>query len=233
MRPYKLLIVVAALLPFLLHFGYTYSKVQSHRATEPGQPTEQYGLLQSIMLGNKRFASDVAAHPHMHARYTRQIAKEQHPHAVVIACSDSRVSPEIVFDEGLGDLFVIRTAGNMISELELASIEYAVEHLQVNLIIVMGHENCGAVKAMVESTPPSGHIKSLIDSLSNETEIAAIPFNAPNRLEKCIKANVIHNLNTIKVESELVAEKMKTGKMQLVGTYYDLDERLVTMIEQK
>jgi carbonic anhydrase len=222
MRPYKLLIVVAALLPFLLHFAYTYSKTRDHHES---------GLVQKILLGNQRFASDVAAHPHMHARYTRQIAKEQHPHAVVIACSDSRVSPEIVFDEGLGDLFVIRTAGNIIGENELGSVEYAVEHLQVPLVIVMGHERCGAVQAMVSGLHPGGHLQSIIDSLQNEEEIRAIPFGDAHRLDHCITANIHHGIKTLTTQSEMIQKKLDEGSLRIVGAYYDLDNRKVKIIQ--
>jgi carbonic anhydrase len=223
MLKFKYLLLVAALTPFLIFFVYQRQK-KNH--------SEQYGLLQNIMLGNSRFAHNAAIRPHTNAAYIKSIASEQHPHAVVVACADSRVSPEIVFDEGLGDLFVIRTAGNMVDELELASIEYAVEHLGVQLIMVMGHENCGAVKALVESTSSTGHIKTLIDSLRKEPEIAAVPADDPERLTKTIKANVMHHLHTIETQSAVVAEKLEAGKLQLVGTYYDLHNRSVSILKQ-
>ncbi|MCU0395486.1 MAG: hypothetical protein MUF29_06230, partial [Chitinophagaceae bacterium] len=136
----------------------------------------------------------------------------------------------LVFDEGLGDLFVIRTAGNLISDVELGSVEYAVHHLEVPLVIVMGHERCGAVQALVENQHPHGHVQCLIDSLKSEKEIQAVPLDDPNRLEDCIIANVRHQVNTLTTRSELIAEKVKKGELKVVGARYDLDDRKVTIL---
>ncbi|MBK8703664.1 MAG: carbonic anhydrase [Saprospiraceae bacterium] len=106
--------------------------------------------LQRLLDGNARFVSGDLWHPHQTAARVKETASGQHPFAVVITCSDSRVSPEIMFDEGIGDLFTIRTAGNLLSDIELGSVEYAVEHLGAKLIAVVGHTECGAIKAFVE-----------------------------------------------------------------------------------
>jgi carbonic anhydrase len=187
--------------------------------------------LEKIMAGNARFASVHSIHPDESARRTKEISHEQHPMAVVIACSDSRVSPELVFDEGLGDLFVIRTAGNIIGEAEFGSVEYAVEHLKVPLIIVMGHERCGAVQAMIDGEHPSGHLQSLIDSLRNEEEIKAIPLSDAHRMEHCVLANIHHGVNSLIKNSSIIREKVADKSLKVVGAHYDLDDRKVTLVQ--
>src|SRR5688572_16994 len=119
-----------------------------------------------LVYGNRRFVNGETQHPNQSAEHRLALAKGQAPFAVVVACSDSRVCPEIVFDQGLGDLFVIRVAGNTIGNVELGSIEYAVEHLHAKLVIVVGHEKCGAVGAAVKGGETHGHIGDLTDRKS-------------------------------------------------------------------
>ncbi len=183
-----------------------------------------------ILAGNKRFAYDHPLHPDQTQKRTLEVAQAQHPTAVVITCSDSRVSPELIFDKGLGELFVIRTAGNLISDLETGSVEYAVKHLSVPIIIVMGHERCGAVKAMVDSEAPEGHMKAIIDSLLAEPEIKAVSLTDEQRLDHCIIANVQHGVRQLKAQSEIIAEGIKSGKLTMYGARYDLDDRTVAII---
>lgn len=192
----------------------------------------EHSALSTVMEGNERFAAEELVHPDVSTTRTDEIAKGQHPYAVVIACSDSRVAPELIFDEGLGDLFVIRTAGNIISEVELGSVEYAVEHLHVPLVIVMGHERCGAVEAMLSGALPHNHIKSIIDSLRNESEIKAIPVNDEQRLAHCVEANIKHGVKELLTQSEVIQTAVQQGKLQVVGAHYDLDDRKVRLIHQ-
>jgi carbonic anhydrase len=201
----------------------------SRPAPEAAQLSDPEAVLQLMMDGNARFASVHSIHPDESARRSREVSQAQHPMAVVIACSDSRVSPELVFDEGLGDLFVIRTAGNIISEMELASVEYAVEHFKVPLVVIMGHERCGAVQALVDNETPHGHVSCIIDSLRNEEEIQAIPLNDINRLEDCIKANISHGLTVLRRQSDIIAHRVAAGQLKVVGVHYDLDDRTVSL----
>ena len=105
--------------------------------------------IEKLISGNKRFIDEKTIHPHQNKKTVLANQDAQHPFAVVLTCSDSRVSPEILFDQGIGDLFVIRNAGNLISDIDMGSIEYAVEHLDAKLIVVLGHTECGAIKAYV------------------------------------------------------------------------------------
>jgi len=188
--------------------------------------------LQKLTAGNSRFSQHHPVHPDEDINRMVAISKEQHPFAAVICCSDSRVPPELLFDQGFGDLFVIRTAGNIIGGVEIGSIEYAVEHLGVKLIIVMGHENCGAVKAFIAGGEAPGHIKDIVDSLKNEQEIIQIPATDVNRLDDCVVANVWHGVKELKNESAIIREKIEKNELQIVAARYDLDDFKVTLLKQ-
>lgn len=188
--------------------------------------------LEKLFNGNARFAKFSPSHPDESKERLKELSAGQHPFAVIVCCSDSRVSPELLFDQGVGDLFVIRTAGNLIGPMEMGSIEYAVEHLGARLVVVMGHEKCGAVKAMIEGGHPHGHIRDIVDSLSAEEEIKAVPINDANRLDDCVKANVKHGIHLLKAESEIIREKLAHNELSIVGARYDLDDLKVSVIEQ-
>ena len=136
-----------------------------------------------------------------------------------MTCSDSRVSPEILFDQGLGDLFVIRNAGNLISDIDMGSIEYAVEHLHAKLIIVLGHTECGAIKAYVgdknnEYKKHLSHIDDIVETIANENEEKKIPKE--NNLNSCIIANIKHSFKMI--EDNPIVKEMHT---KVVPMQYD------------
>ena len=118
-----------------------------YAAADAGAPamTPTQALAQ-LIEGNRRFQRDANSHPHLHAKRRSELAGGQSPFAVILSCSDSRVPPELIFDQGLGGLFVVRLAGNTVTRAGLESIDYAVGHLGTNLIMVLGHESCGAVK---------------------------------------------------------------------------------------
>ncbi|MDP1844323.1 MAG: carbonic anhydrase [Sediminibacterium sp.] len=178
--------------------------------------------LERLMNGNIRFANAKSIHPDESLERLKSVVKEQHPFAIIVCCSDSRVSPELLFDQGVGDIFTIRTAGNIIGNVELGSIEYAVEHLNVKLIMIMGHESCGAVDAFVKGGVAPGHIKDIIDSLKAEIEIKAIAANDPNRLDDCVIANVLHGIKQLKMQSNIISEKLENKELEIVGARYDL-----------
>jgi carbonic anhydrase len=194
--------------------------------------SNQGSSFEKLVDGNARFAKFSPTHPDESKKHLKELADGQHPFAVIVCCSDSRVSPELLFDQGVGDLFVIRTAGNLIGPMEMGSIEYAVEHLGANLVVVMGHEKCGAVKAMIEGGHPHGHIRDIVDSLSAEEEIKAIPVSDVNRLDDCVKANVKHGIHQLQTGSEIIREKLASKELTIVGARYDLDDLKVSVIQQ-
>ena len=130
------------------------------RAQEPKMKVSPEAALERLKAGNARFVTDKAEKRVSDAKMRAELAKGQHPFAIILACADSRVPPEFLFDQGLGDLFVVRVAGNVTGEEVLGSIEYAVAHLHVPLVVVLGHEKCGAVKAALDQVEPEGNLAS-------------------------------------------------------------------------
>ncbi len=180
--------------------------------------------LAKLKAGNARFvASPEDALPVDGAKRTA-LAKGQTPFASILSCADSRVPPEIVFHTGLGDLFVVRAAGNITDKAILASIEYSVEHLNVPLVVVMGHESCGAVKAAVD-TPVGQSLGPNLDYLVaaiRPSVKATASRPAAERMRAAILANVEETLNDMVAGSHILRELAAEGKVQFVGAYYEL-----------
>jgi len=185
-------------------------------------------ILQALKDGNKRFVSQKMSHPSQSKQRLAEIAKAQHPVAVVVSCSDSRVPPEIIFDQGMGDLFVVRTAGEVVKDVELGSIEYAVEHLNVPLVIVLGHKRCGAVEAAVKGGHAPGNIASLVELVKPAVEEAK--KQKGDLLDNAVRINVRMVSEKIKT-SEIVGHFMKEKRVKVVKAYYDLDDGTVTIME--
>jgi carbonic anhydrase len=166
------------------------------------------------------------------AKRRAELAMSQHPFAAIVCCSDSRVPPEIVFDQGLGDLFVVRVAGNVINDEGLGSIEYTVDHLGTRLILVLGHQSCGAVKAARETiaakSKAPGHIDSLVTAIK-----PAVEATAKDDLDATIKANVKNVVQALRSSTPILKAKVDSGEIQVVGGYYSLDTGAVTFLNQK
>ncbi len=189
--------------------------------------------LEKLLNGNKRYAEQHPIHPDQTLERLRALKKGQEPFAVVVSCSDSRVPPELIFDQGLGDLFVIRTAGNVIGDYELGSIEYAVEHLKTSLVLVLGHENCGAVSAFIEHKHDtlSNHIQAIVNYLKAEKEEMILDENRPDYLTAAVRANVIHGVNLLTSAAPVLKELVEKKEIQIVGAVYDLDDGQITLIK--
>jgi len=182
--------------------------------------------------GNSRYTSGNLQHPGQTAEQRTELAKTQHPFAAIVSCSDSRVPPEIVFDQGLGDLFVVRVAGNVINEEGLGSIEYTVDHLGTRLILVLGHQRCGAVDAAKQTIAAKGkapgHIQSLVTAIK-----PAVEATAKDDLDTTIKANVRNVVQTLRSSTPILKAEVDSGKIQVVGGYYSLDTGAVTFLNEK
>ena len=219
-------------------------------------PTEAISRLKE---GNARFTAGNGQHPHesneerayiaknsyenpgiislgmtseQAAKRRAELAKSQHPFAIILSCSDSRVPPEIVFDEGLGDLFIVRVAGNVLNDEGLGSIEYAVDILGARLILVLGHQSCGAVDAAMKTVAAKGkapgHIQSLV------TAIKPVVDSTPKAdLDTMIKANVKHVVDALRSSRPILKAKVDSGDVQVIGGYYTLDSGAVTFLEAK
>ena len=166
------------------------------------------------------------------AKRRAELTKSQHPFAIIVSCSDSRVPPEIVFDQGLGDLFVLRVAGNVIDDHSLGSIEYAVDHLAVRLIVVLGHQRCGAVKAAKDTiaakTKAPAHIQSLVTAIR-----PAVEATVHDDLETTVKANVKDVGQALRSSTPILKPKVDSGDLRVVDAYYSLDTGSVTFLGEK
>ena len=174
--------------------------------------------LSRLKAGNERFAnSKVSAGKPVAARRA-ETAHEQHPFAIIVGCADSRTAPEIIFDQNIGDLFVIRTAGNLVDDYALGSIEYAVEHLGTRLIVVLGHERCGAVTAALAGGSAPGHINSLVRDI--QPAVAASKGNEGDALTNAIHENDAEVAAKIRRQAQLGEH---ASQVRIVEGYYDLD----------
>lgn len=191
-------------------------------------------VLLGLAEGNKRFCSGELT-VRDHSRQVRLAAKGQFPKAVVLSCLDSRIPVEDVFDKGIGDLFVARVAGNVVNEDILGSMEFGCAVAGAKLVVVMGHENCGAVKAAIDNVQ-TGHIASLVHKIRGSMG-DSLTFG-PDRTAKnaayvhhvCVQ-NVRHTVDVIRQRSILLEDLEKKGKLKIVGAVYDLDTGIVTFLE--
>ena len=180
-------------------------------------------VLKELMAGNARFAAGRNKMPRMGAAHRAALAKGQNPKAIVLGCSDSRVPPELVFDEGLGDLFVVRVAGNVAEPDTVGSIEYAAEHLGTPLLVVLGHLGGGAVTAAAEAgaASPEGNIGSIVKDI--QPAVASVKKPGPEGLvHDAVHANARAVAAAISARSPAIAELQKEGKLKIVVGVYDL-----------
>jgi carbonic anhydrase len=180
--------------------------------------------LARLKAGNERFRGEHLKHPDQGLVRVHELEAGQHPYAIIVSCSDSRVPPEIVFDEGLGDLFVVREAGHVADAATLGSVEYAVEHLHAHLVVVLGHEHCGAVAAASEvitkNAKPEGHIVNLVDAIRPAVERAK--SGRGDLLARAVRANVDLVTETLRGSHPILFDHLAEGSVKVVGGVYDL-----------
>jgi carbonic anhydrase len=234
------------------------SGIQIARAADPAHAAQSIippsEAISRLKEGNGRYTSGNPQHPHESreertqmaakshenlgmsaadaAKRREELANSQHPFAVVLGCADSRVPPEIVFDQGLGDLFAVRVAGNVIDNHALGSIEYAVDHLSVRLIVVLGHQRCGAVLAAKETIAAKGRAPAHIQSLVTAIE-PAVEATAKDDLEATVRANVKNVVQALRSSTPVLKAKVDSGELRVVGAYYSLDTGSVTFLDEK
>jgi len=197
--------------------------------------------LQMLMDGNKKFTegnlANLTANSSQAVR--QSLVAGQKPYAIVLDCSDSRLAPEIIFDKGLGEIFVVRVAGNIVAPHQLGSIEYAIEHLGASLLMVLGHSKCGAVSATVGSlTPgtcdvhaPEGNIGSLVEAIAPAVERSCEKHPA-DLLAASIDENVNLVAKKIEIKSPIVKEAIETRKLKMVKARYDLEDGVVKLMAE-
>ena len=184
--------------------------------------------LKQLIKGNQRFVDSKMLYQNQSVERRSEVAKGQNPTAVIVSCSDSRVPTEIVFDQGLGDLFVIRSAGNLVDDIGLGSIEYAVEHLGVQLIIVLGHERCGAVSAAVQGGEAPGHIAKIVKEIHPAVEIAK--KQSGDLVDNSVISNINMVVNRLQESEPILKEFVNSKKLKIIGARYDLDDGIVKII---
>ena len=174
--------------------------------------------LQKLIEGNERFVSGDLLHPNRCQERREELLDGQTPFAAILGCSDSRSGAEIIFDQGLGDLFVVRVAGNILAEEVIGSLAYAVNELDVNLIVVKGHDHCGAVTAALKDDNDCVYIKTLLDRIKP----LIADHNTPADIEKITKRNVRNVVSQLKNMNLVFDNKLASGKLKIVGAYHDL-----------
>lgn len=185
--------------------------------------------LRKLMEGNKRYVSSHLQHPDQSSERRFELKHGQHPFAIVLGCSDSRVPPEVLFDQGLGDLYVVRVAGNVLDQMIVASIEYAVLHLDVSLIMVMGHSQCGAVAATCSHEQLEGHLPSLTFALNSAFN--QVKDRPGNLVENVTLANVENVTKELKQTGAHFPEMVEKGELTIVPAYYHIGTGKVDLLE--
>ena len=184
--------------------------------------------LKELIIGNRRYVDSRQKHPNQTPRRRAELSNGQQPFAVILGCADSRIPPEVIFDTGLGDLFVVRIAGHVMNDMVLGSIEYAADHLYTPLIMVLGHSKCGAIQAAIKGASGEGHISCLTEAIQ------------PALLEAKEQPGDLAN-NAARVNAKIVAEQLKCskpvlsnlvseGKLNVVPAFYDLDTGVVEIL---
>jgi carbonic anhydrase len=209
----------------------------SHNAAGAMLPID---ALENLKAGNRRFSSNQRDADALASQAHRpELAAGQKPHAIVLGCADSRVPAELVFDQGLGDLFVVRVAGNIAAPSQVGSIEFAVQSFGVPLIVVLGHSNCGAIRATIDELeqPTGGHspdLTTIVDQI--KPAIAALMDtssheNQAELIAKGIRANVSMAANHLRHGSQVLQEKVNSGELWVVGAEYSLETGVVEFFD--
>jgi len=206
------------------HFNHTFTETVMTSQENPAAAQ----ALETLLAGNRRYVEGSMSHLHQDKEWCQSLSKEQHPFAIILACSDSRVSPGIIFDQGLGDLFMIRVAGNIVDDVVLGSIEYAAAHLDVPLLMVMGHTNCGAVAATCAGGCPKGHIDRITSFIKPVAdEVRSQDGDHVTNTVHALAKSVAHELETSK---PILAELVDSGQLKVVASVYDIETGKVEIL---
>jgi len=196
-------------------------------------PIKADTALKELLDGNQRYVAGKLVHPHQTSQRSQELIPHQHPFATVLGCADSRVPPEVIFDQGLGDLFVVRVAGNIIDEeAVLASLEYAVEHLKTPLLVVLGHKACGAVKATVEALAKNeageGQVGIIVKAI--RPAVVEARDRPGDVLDYAVRANVRRTVSRLNQTGPVLSGMVRDQKLRIVGAYYDLQSGIVELL---
>jgi len=224
---HKKILVRMSMLLAIAALSITTTRAVIAAVQKPAISAEQ--ALKLLIEGNERFVAGKVEHPNQTPAQRAEVAKGQHPFAAVLACSDSRTPPEIIFDRGLGDIFTVRVAGNVTDQLVIESLDYSVKHLGVRLVMVLGHRRCGAVIAAVEGYEEVNKDVGpmLLDLYPAVRATQGMPGDP---VENAVRENVKLVVKTLAASGELSA-MVKSGELKIVGGIYDLDTGTIEMLK--
>ncbi|MFF3838077.1 carbonic anhydrase [Streptomyces sp. NPDC001930] len=201
------------------------------RANGKPRPATPAAALRELDAGNRRWRTHHERHPHESLAVRREMVSGQHPFAVVLGCIDSRVAPELVFDQGLGDLLTVRSAGEVLDEAVLGSVAYGVLELGIPLVVVLGHQSCGAVSAAVHAEqtgePLPAHIQYIADQIRPAIDHS---HEGPARIDATVSAQVRRVRSQLAAEPDLAA-RIGAGRLAVVGARYELTSQLVHSVD--
>jgi carbonic anhydrase len=184
--------------------------------------------LERLLAGNAQYVGGRARQPRQSPTRREEVCGSQTPFAVVLGCSDSRVPPEIIFDQGLGDLFVLRVAGNVVDDIVLGSIEYAAVHLDVTLVMVLGHNQCGAVTATALGDGLEGHLPSLARAIQPAVDKASEMKG--DLLDNAVKLHASKMASQLRESQPVLAPLVESGKLTVVAAHYDMESGVVKVL---
>lgn len=184
--------------------------------------------IRRLLDGNQRFIHQKRQYPDQSLEHLRLVAKAQYPFAAILGCADSRVPAEIVFDQGLGDLFVVRVAGNVVSDTVIGSLEYSTAVLGSQLIVVLGHKRCGAVAEAIKNEPLPGRIGLIIEGI--KPSIERVKFRTGDNMQDAVIANIQYQTEKLQESSTILAKLLREAKLKIVGACYDIDTGKVSII---
>lgn len=191
------------------------------------KPVNSDDALKLLLDGNKRFVEQKRTYPDQTIARVQYTSNAQHPFACILGCSDSRVSPEILFDQGLGDIFNVRVAGNVATDDTIGSVEFSALNLGCQLIVVLGHEKCGAVQAAIANKPLPGKIGSVVDLIL--PSVAKVKNQPGDMIDNVVIANVKYQIEKLQ-QSPILTQLIQQSKLKIVGARYDLDSGKVNII---
>jgi carbonic anhydrase len=191
----------------------------------PISPNE---AIKRLLDGNQRFIHQKPKYPDQSLEHLRLVAKAQYPFAAILGCADSRVPAEIIFDQGLGDLFVVRVAGNVVSDTVIGSLEYSTTVLGSQLIVVLGHRRCGAVAEAIKNEPLPGRIGLIIEGI--KPSIERVKLRIGNQMQNAVIANIQYQTEKLQESSTILAKLLREDKLKIVGACYDIDTGEVNII---
>lgn len=219
-------------------FVFAVALVAASLSAQTRNPITAEQAIERLKAGNKRFVEGKTIHPRQSPERIREVAKGQKPYAIIVGCADSRVPNEIIFDEGLGDLFIVRTAGQVSAAASFGSVEFAEAVLGANLIVVLGHTECGAVAAACNyQKPVPGHIITLVNAIKPaamrvEQQVKAGQIKQDDFVNATVRENVKTQVEQLRNLEPILANAVRTGEVKIVGAVYHLATGVVEFLPE-